>query len=121
MKGYISDDSVLLYMFSQRNTPLIRILKIEETIKDIEFDPNFRKMKNNLRSLETASRRGREISVGSPEDMGRIIELRRNSVEIGETIATYKEKLEGYTSRLDLLKKERVELQRQLFPSSRVI
>ncbi len=107
-------------MFSQRNTPLIRILKIEEAIKDIEFDPNFRKMKNNLQSLETASRRGREISVGSPEDMGRIIELRRNSVEIGETIATYKEKLEGYTSRLDLLKKERVELQRQLFPQSRV-
>jgi hypothetical protein len=102
-------------MFSERKALLLRMLEIEDSIKKIEFNSDFRRIKANLKLLEVGSGRAR-ISVGIPDDMQDIREIRKNSKEVVTYIDGYKVKLEDYNKRLEVLNREKVEIRKQLFP-----
>ena len=95
---------------------MLRMLEIEENIKDIEFDTKFRRIKGNLKLLEAASSGRAIVSVGYPDDMERVVEFRKNSKDIGELIEGYKAKLEEYSLKLEHLNSEKSTIRKQLFP-----
>ncbi len=97
---------------------MLRMLEIEENIKDIEFDAKFRRIKGNLKLLETASSGKATISVGYPDDMERILDFRKNSKDIGKLIVGYRAKLEEYSLKLEHLNTEKSTIRKQLFPSN---
>ncbi len=91
------------------------MLEIEDNIKKIEFNSDFRRIKANLKLLEVGSGRAR-ISVGIPDDMQDIREIRKNSKEVVTYIDGYKVKLEDYNKKLEVLNREKAEIRKQLFP-----
>jgi len=91
------------------------MLEIEDSIKKIEFNSDFRRIKANLKLLEVSGGRAR-ISVGIPDDMQDIREIRKNSKEVVTYIDGYKVKLEDYNRRLEVLNREKTEIRKQLFP-----
>ena len=91
-------------------------MEIEQRLHGIESDPKFREMRSNLNLLETNIIGSRHIKIGSPENLNRMIELRRSSVEMDEVIKLYKDGLEKYSNRIEELNKEKKRLQEELFP-----
>ncbi|MCW4048808.1 MAG: hypothetical protein NWE89_03640 [Candidatus Bathyarchaeota archaeon] len=73
-------------------------------------------MKKNLNILQSTSTGSRQVSIGSPEDMNTVIEVRRNSEGMKDVISRYKVKLEKYSTRIDKLSEEKRKLEKQLFP-----
>jgi vacuolar-type H+-ATPase subunit E/Vma4 len=102
-------------MSASRRTILNRIMQIEEELKDINTDSDYRRIKRNLDILDASRTGSRNISVKSPEDMSKTIVVRRHSVDQAKVKDEYKVKLREYTSRLDELFKEKRGLEKQLF------
>jgi hypothetical protein len=73
-------------------------------------------MRNNLNILESKVFGSRYIRIGSPENLERIIELRRYSKEMDDLILRYKKGLEKYENRIEKLSLEKKQLQEELFP-----
>lgn len=94
----------------------MRIMEIEKKIHSIENDPKFREMQDNLKTLESNVVGSRHVRIGTPENLDSMIELRRNSVEMSDLIKRYKDGLEKYETRRDLLSREKQQLQKELFP-----
>jgi hypothetical protein len=103
-------------MVSERRVLLLQLLDIEKSISDIELNTTFRKMKRNLKNLESFSGGSRKVRIDSPEDMDETIEFRSNSDDMRITISKYKENLEKYINKLDNLYREKSDLKKQLFP-----
>jgi len=102
--------------FSDRRATLLRLLKIEEDIKDIEHNHEFLTMKRGLKALETARAGGGGgiIVVNSPDDLTRTIEMRKNSPDLDACIIKYKAKMKCNVDMIDSLHKEKVKLKREL-------
>jgi hypothetical protein len=79
--------------FSERRATLLRLLEIEENIKEIEHSREYLTMKKGLRALENAQagRGGGLIVVNSPDDLSRTVEMRKNSPDVEECITKYRE------------------------------
>ncbi|MFC1803560.1 hypothetical protein ACFL0D_06280 [Thermoproteota archaeon] len=103
-------------MSSSRRSRLMRIMEIEQRLHNIESDPRFREMQGNLKTLETNVVGSRHIRIGSPENLKKMIELRRHSEEMDNVIQRYKESLEKYENRKEKLFHEKNQLQKELFP-----
>jgi hypothetical protein len=73
-------------------------------------------MQSNLKILETSLVGSRHIRIGSPENLNKMIELRRNSVEMDEVIKRYKVEIEKFSYRIEELNIEKKRLQKELFP-----
>jgi hypothetical protein len=94
----------------------MRIMEIDQNLHIIESNVMFRKMRNNLNILETKTFGSRYIKIGSPENLEKMIELRRYSKEMDEVILGYKKGLEKYEDRIGKLHSEKKQLQNELFP-----
>jgi len=103
-------------MFSERKELLLRMLKIEEEVKAIEFRSDFRKIRSNLKMLESANSGKPRISVEYPDDLDRMVEFRKNSKDIEPLIIRYKERLHEFESKLNVLNDEKAVIKKQLFP-----
>ena len=103
-------------MSTTRRSKLTRIMKIDQTRHSIESNIKYRKMRNNLKILESNVFGSRYIRIGSPENLERMIELRRYSEEMDDVIQGYKDGLEKYEDRLEQLNLEKKQLQNELFP-----
>jgi hypothetical protein len=91
-------------------------MKIELILQSIESNIKFRKMRNNLNILESKAFGSRYIRIGSPENLERMIELRRYSEEMHDVIQGYKEGLEVYENKIEILNREKRLLRKELFP-----
>ncbi len=100
--------------FSERRAILLRILEIETNIKDIEHSKNYLITRRDLKALEHFGSGGGRIVVCSPEDLDRTVEIRKNSPEMGEYIARYKERMRGDVERIDSLNIEKTRLKTEL-------
>ncbi len=78
-------------------------------------------MKRGLTALETArsGRGGGIVSVISPDEPGRTIEIRKNSPEVEETIEKYRAKMKRNTDRIDSLNLEKTRLKAELTSGAR--
>ncbi|MBN1682892.1 hypothetical protein JW865_04995 [Candidatus Bathyarchaeota archaeon] len=103
-------------MDSERRGLLLKLLDIEKAINDIELSTNFRKLKKNLKNLESFGGGSRKVRIDSPDNMEETIEFKSNSADMKITIEKYKENLDKYVKRLNLLYEEKSNLKKQLFP-----
>ena len=81
-------------------------------LHSIDSNVKFRKMRNNLKILESKVFGSRYIRIGSPENLDRMIELRRYSEEMDDVIQRYKKGLEIYEDRIEILNLEKKLLQK---------
>jgi len=100
--------------FSERRATLLRILEIEESIKDIEHSKEYLTMKRGLKVLENARSGGGVIVVSSPDDMTRTVEMRKNSADVEACITQYKAKMQNNTERINILNLEKSKLKSKL-------
>ena len=100
--------------FSERRATLLRILEIEENIKDIEHSKEYLTMKRGLKVLENARSGGGVVVVSSPDDLERNVEMRKNSTDVEECIVKYKAKMHDNAERIDSLNLEKSKLKNEL-------
>ena len=94
----------------------MRIMEIERKVHNIENDPKYREMKQNLKTLETNPIGSRHVRIGKPENLDSMVELRRNSAEMDDLIERYKGKVDKYQVKIDKLNQEKRQLRKELFP-----
>jgi len=102
-------------MSPTRRTSLNRIMQIEQEIKKITTDTNYRQTLKNMNIMNHLTRGSRDIDVASPDDMDKIITVRRRSQEARDLAETYKLNLQKFSNRLQKLRNEKAALQKQLF------
>src|SRR4030042_279241 len=101
-------------MSASRRNILHRIIQIEEEIKDISSDADYRRIKRNLEILGSSRTGSRNISVRSPSDNTKTIVVRRHSTDQEKVTEAYMLKLKVYDLRISELSKEKSGLKRQL-------
>ena len=99
--------------FAKRNADLLRILEIEEQIKDIEHANEYLKIRKRLKMLENPRRKGMVI-INAPDSTGDLIELRKNSSDERLIIAEYREMIRGDVEKIRSLIVERLRLRDKL-------
>ena len=102
-------------MSPTRRTNLNRIMQIEQEIKNIKTNTKYRQILRNMKIMVDKTVGRRNINVGSPDDMNKIITVRRRSQEAKDVEKTYKLNLQKYSSRLQTLRTEKANLEKQLF------
>jgi hypothetical protein len=100
--------------FSERRAILLRILEIERNIKDIEHSNDYLKTRRGLKLLENARNGGGTITISSPSNLDTTIEIRKNSSEVANCIAAYREMMREDVLRIDTLNVEKLQLKREL-------
>lgn len=95
----------------------MRIMEIEKRLHSLENDPKYMELQKNLKTLESDNIGSRHVRIGTPENLDRIIELRRNSSEMEDLVKRYKETLSKYQNKIDKLTIEKQQLERELFPA----
>jgi len=98
-----------------RRTILNRIIQIEEEIKDISTDAEYRRIMRNLDILDSSKTLSRNIRVRSPSDETKTIVVRRHSTDQEKVKDAYRVRLRVYTSRIDSLSEEKKGLTKRLF------
>jgi len=116
-RGYISVEHVYCIVSSTRRSSLMRIMEIEKRLHSLENDPKYMELQKNLKTLESGTIGSRHVRIGTPENLDRMVELRRNSEEMEDLIQRYRESLAKYQNRIEQLKNEKQQLQKELFPS----
>jgi predicted nucleic acid-binding Zn-ribbon protein len=102
-------------MSSSRRTNLNRIMQIEKEIKNISTDKEYQQLLRNMKIMDPMTVGSRNVAVGSPDDMDKIITVRRRSQEAKEVAESYELKLQKFSSRIQELRNEKVSLEKQLF------
>jgi hypothetical protein len=101
-----------------RKAILNEILTIEEKIKTISRDPTYMKINKNLNRLQK-KRYGYEarsmVSVASPDNLEKILNIKYKSQEMKETILRYRKRQNEFNIQIDNLYNKKVKLQEQLF------
>ena len=95
----------------------MRIMEIEKRLHGLENDPKYMELQKNLKTLESDNIGSRHVRIGTPENLDRMIELRRNSQEMEDLVKRYKETLSKYQNKIDKLTIEKQQLERELFPA----
>jgi len=91
-------------------------MEIERRLHNIENDPKYIKLKNNLKRLETTFTGSRQVIIDTPENLGIMVEFRRNSAEMKNLVQRYKDALTKYQKRINRLSLEKRKLEKALFP-----
>jgi hypothetical protein len=92
-------------------------MEIEKRLHGLENDPKYMELQKNLKTLESDNIGSRHVRIGTPENLDRMIELRRNSQEMEDLVKRYKETLSKYQNKIDKLTIEKQQLERELFPA----
>jgi len=102
-------------MSSSRRTNLHRIMQIENEIKNIKTNNKYQQILRNMNIMDHLTVGSRNIDVGSPDDMDKIITVRRRSEEAKDVVKSYKLNLQKYSSHIQTLINEKASLEKQLF------
>jgi hypothetical protein len=101
-------------MGSTRSSALAQIMQIEDQVSSIINDKKYKKMQHYIRVLKDLS--GHAIlKVENPEDMGRLVELRKNSTKAKDYLKTYEHMLYEYDVLLRELAVRKHSLKAELF------
>jgi len=90
-------------------------MQIEQEIKNIKTDTNYRQILRNIKIMDHLTVGSRNIDVASPDDMDKTITVRRRSQEAKNVVKTYTLNLQKFSSRLQTLRNEKASLEKQLF------
>jgi hypothetical protein len=101
-------------MVSPRSHALIQIIQIEDQVKLISSSMRYRKIQQYLRILKNTSGKA-IIEVENPNDMGAIIQLRKNSVIAKEYLVAYELLLYEYDVLFNELRKRKNHFKAELF------
>ncbi len=101
-------------MGKTRSSALIQIMQIEDQIKSIINGKKYIKIQQYVRILKDLS--GNAIlHVENPEEMGKIVKLRKNSVQAKEYLKKYEVMLNEFDTLLLELRKRKKSLNSELF------
>jgi len=100
---------------ASRTSMLKEILEVEAEIKQIRGTPTYMKIVQNLKRLNRMSFGNPVMTIPSPDDLNRNLEVRKHSKEINEIMYRYEERLLEYEKKIKDLRKRRKNLEKQLF------
>ena len=101
-------------MGQRRSSSLIEIMQIEAKIKEMRNSLRYRHIQENIGKLQRSSG-NIIINVENPDESGKIVQVRRNSVESKEYLAIYEERLEEYSTKIEEMEKTKKRLTTKLF------
>ena len=101
-------------MGSTRSSALMQIMQIEDQVKHVINGKKYKKMQQYIRLLKDLS--GHAIlKVENPEDMGKLVELRKNSTKAKDYLKTYEHMINEYDVLLRELAVRKHSLKAELF------
>jgi len=100
-----------------RKNILREILNIEDQINMLRRNPTYLKIKYNLDYLKARRFGSKIVSIASPDDLDKILKMRKYSLEMKNTILRYRERQADFDVQMDNLHNEKGRLQKQLFMS----
>lgn len=100
---------------ADRRSILQEILENDAHINTMRRDPVYARIKNNLDKLEKRRFGSVTVNIPSPDDPGKIVEVRCNSPEMREIILKYKEMRAEFDDQIGELQTRKARLQEQLF------
>ncbi len=101
-------------MGSKRSSALAQIMQIEDQVNQIINSKKYKKMYQYIRALKDVS--GHAIlKVENPDDMGKLVRLRKNSETAKEYLKKYEQMLNEYDVLLGELAVRRQSLRAELF------
>jgi hypothetical protein len=98
-----------------RKSLLNEIMRIDGRISSLRRDNRYLTIKRDLGYLETRRYGQSMVSVVSPDDVEKSLEIRINSPLMRETITRYRKILNDFDVQMDRLHMEKAKLQEQLF------
>ena len=101
-------------MGSTRASALAQIMQIEDQVKRVISGKKYIKIQQYVRVLKDLSRHA-ILKVENPDDMGRLVELRKNSTKAKEYLKTYEHMLNEYDVLLRELAVRKHSLTAELF------
>ena len=101
-------------MASTRASALTQIMQIEDRVKRVTRSKKYMKIQQYVIDLKNAS--GKAIlNIENPEDMGKIIQVRKNSTTAKEYLKQYELLLNEYTVLFKKLNKRKKRFKAELF------
>ena len=101
-------------MASTRASALTQIMQIEDRVKRVTRSKKYMKIQQYVRDLKNAS--GKAIlNIENPGDMGKIIQVRKNSTTAKEYLKQYELLLNEYTVLFKKLNKRKKRFKAELF------
>lgn len=101
-----------------RSSALIQIMQIEDQIRSVINGKKYIKIQQYVRILKDLS--GNAIlQVENPDDMGKMVKLRKNSAQAKEYLVKYEMMLNEYDTLLLELRKRKKTLNSELFGKTR--
>ena len=101
-------------MASTRASALTQIMQIEDRVKRVTRSKRYRTIQQYVRDLKNAS--GKAIlNIENPGDMGKIIQVRKNSTTAKEYLKQYELLLNEYTVLFKKLNKRKKRFKAELF------
>ena len=94
---------------------LKEILDVEAEIKQIRGNPTYMKIVQNLKRLNRMGFGNPVMTISSPDDLSKNLEVRRHSKEMNEIMYRYEERQLEYEKKIKDLRKHRNDLEKQLF------
>ena len=101
-------------MDSTRANALTQIMQIEDRVKRVTRSKRYRKINQYVIDLKNAS--GKSIlNIENPDNMGKIIQVRKNSITAKEYLKQYEVLLNEYTVLFKELRERKRRLKAELF------
>ena len=94
---------------------LEEILEVEVEIKQIRMNPTYMKIVQNLKQLNRMGFSNPVMTIPSPDDLNKNLEVRRHSKNMNEIKYKYEERQLEYEKKINDLHKRRKNLEKQLF------
>jgi len=90
-------------------------LENDAQVNRVRRDPVYARIKNNLDKLEKRRFGSVTVNIPSPDDPGKVVEVRCNSSEMREIVSKYKEMRAEFDDQIGELQTRKESLQKQLF------
>ena len=101
-------------MGSTRSSALVQIMQIEDQVKRVINGKKYKNIQQYIRMLKNLSGHSL-LKVENPDDMGKLVELRKNSKTAKEYLKTYEHMNNEYAVLLHELALRKRSLKAQLF------
>lgn len=100
---------------ASRASILKEILEVEAEIEQIRGNPTYMNIVQNLKRLNGMGFSNPIMTISSPDDLNKNLEVRRYSKEMNEIMYRYEEQQLEYEKKIKNLRKRRKDLEKQLF------
>ena len=105
----------LMFVMADRRSILQEILENDAQINRVRRDPVYARIKNNLDKLEKRRFGSVTVNVPSPDNPGKVVEIRCNSSEMREIVLKYRDMRAEFDDQIGELLTRKASLQKQLF------